>query len=153
MVHAETQPPTNGVPRAAKKVERHVIDAKALVVVTKTQPLFTDDEIEAELYAPLVRELVIPDTIINDRFSATKKMIDGANEYYIKECKEKGKHLNTGAVSFAKGTIELAVAADPFRQMVVVESVGPAGGPAARHAACHCRRRQAPRRDSTPHVG
>ena len=26
-------------------------------------------------------------------------------------------------------------------------------GVAQRHAACHCRRRQAPRRDSTPHVG
>src|ERR1700739_4549336 len=30
--------------------------------------------------------------------------------------------------------------------MVVVEGMGLAGGPAARHAACHCCRRQAPRR-------
>ncbi len=46
-----------------------------------------------------------------------------------------------------------AVAAHPRRQMAVAESVGHAGGPAARHAARHCRRRQAPRRGSTPHVG
>lgn len=95
---------------AAAKVERSYIDAKAGVIATRRERLFTDDEIQEELYTPLVRELVVPETLIAPKFSATQKMIDGSNEYYLNECQDKGKRLSRGRAEFAKGAINLASA-------------------------------------------
>jgi len=69
----------------AVKVERSYIDEKAQMIASRRERLFTDDEIMNELYSPLVREQVVPDTFIHPKYSATQKMIDGSNEYYIKQ--------------------------------------------------------------------
>ena len=76
---------------AAKKVERHVVDERAGVIVTQTERLFTDDDIERELFTPLVRDLVIPDTIIENLYSNTQKMIDGSNKYLHRRVQGEGQ--------------------------------------------------------------
>lgn len=93
---------------AAVKVERSFIEPKTGLIVSKRERLFTDDEIQEELYTPLVRELVVPETLIAPKFSATQKMIDGSNSYYLKECQDKGKRTPRSAAAIAKGTIALA---------------------------------------------
>ena len=60
----------------------------------KRERLFSDDEIRDELYVPLVRERIIPETIVGDRYSETQQYIDQTNELYrqaIEEKKEKGE--------------------------------------------------------------
>src|ERR1700737_3513533 len=78
------------------------MDAKPPKVSQRSEPLFSDKEIMDELYTPLVRELVLAETFVPPKFSATQKMIDGSNDYYIKECKEKGKSTSMGVADFAK---------------------------------------------------
>ncbi|WP_149535786.1 hypothetical protein [Siccirubricoccus phaeus] len=95
---------------AAELVQRSYIDEVKGVIATKSAKLFTNDEIMNDLYTPLVRQLVLPETFVPDKFSATQKMIDGSNDYYIKECKEKGKQLGYGLPALAKGTVQLATA-------------------------------------------
>ena len=92
----------------AVTVQRSYIDEKAKKVLTRTAVLFSDKEIMDEIYTPLVREMVLAETFIDARFSATQKMIDGSNDYYIKECKEKGKEVASGGVGVAKAGILLA---------------------------------------------
>lgn len=44
--------------------------------------LFSDEDIARELWAPLVREGIIPSNIVPDAYSEFKKMFDGASEIY-----------------------------------------------------------------------
>jgi hypothetical protein len=92
---------------ASQTARRSRIDIKAAAIVQVVEPLFTDKELMDELYTPLVRDLVLPETFVPDKYSATQKMIDGSDDYYIKECKSKGKPMPTGAAAFAKGAINL----------------------------------------------
>jgi hypothetical protein len=92
---------------AAEKTLRSRIDEKRRAIVQVSEPLFSDEEIMNELYTPLVRDLVLPETFVPDKYSATAKMIEGSNDYYIKECKAKGAPMATGAAAFVKGSIEL----------------------------------------------
>jgi len=48
----------------------------------KPIPLFTPEELEKELYTPLKRRRLLPDTFIPDEYSATKKMLDGSFAAY-----------------------------------------------------------------------
>src|SRR5262245_48449838 len=41
------------------------------------EPLFTKEEISKELYQPMVRGRLIPETFVPNEFSATKEMLDG----------------------------------------------------------------------------
>lgn len=93
----------------AQTTLRSHIDHKAKPprIVQAVEKLFSDKELMDELYTPLVRDLVVPETFVPDRFSATQKMIDGSDDYYIKECKSKGKPMPTGAAAFTKGAIAL----------------------------------------------
>lgn len=55
------------------------------------RPLFTTAELMDELFTPLVRQKVLPDTVITDRYSAVQRMIDGSNALYKAELKEAAK--------------------------------------------------------------
>lgn len=44
--------------------------------------LFTDEQIREELWTPLVREGVIPENAVPDRYSKVKEVFDGANKLY-----------------------------------------------------------------------
>lgn len=46
------------------------------------QRLFTDADIKEELYTPLVRERMVPETIVGNFYSETQSMIDRTNELY-----------------------------------------------------------------------
>lgn len=92
---------------AAEMTRRSSIDAKTGKIVQKSERLFTDDEIMDELYTPLVREIVVPETIIHPKYSATQKMVEGSNDYYLKECKAKGKKVGTGGAALAKAAVAL----------------------------------------------
>ncbi len=56
-------------------------------------PLFTEKELTEEFYFPLVRERLIPDSIVPDPFSKTQKMIDATDALYderIAQAKKEG---------------------------------------------------------------
>ena len=95
---------------AGQMTPRSHIDEKSSTIVQKLEPLFSDDEIMNELYTPLVRELVLPETFVPDKYSATQKMIEGSDDYYIKECKSKGKKVNLGLAEFGKGAVAVGSA-------------------------------------------
>jgi hypothetical protein len=54
-------------------------------------PLFTAEEIKEELYTPMVRAGLIPETNVPDEFSATKKMLDGSFKAYGSGCRGRRK--------------------------------------------------------------
>jgi hypothetical protein len=80
---------------------------------TKKVPLFSGPELKEELYTPLVRSGLIPETNVPNEFSATKEMVDGSFEGYAKRLsREKKRGLFTenkalgiamlrGAISFS----------------------------------------------------
>lgn len=45
--------------------------------------LFTDQDIADELYTPLVRERMVPETVVGDFYSETQTMIDRTNALYV----------------------------------------------------------------------
>lgn len=57
-------------------------------LVKQTVPLFTPQEISDELYDPLVREEVLPENFVPKEFSKTQRMIEGSNDYYLKELED-----------------------------------------------------------------
>lgn len=114
----------------AAMTRRSRIDAKAGTIVTASERLFTDREIADELYTPLVREIVVPETIIAPKFSATQQMIEGSNDYYLNECRSKGKKVPMGVADLAKGAVNLAATVTT----TVLAAVGPvAAGKDALH--------------------
>lgn len=52
------------------------------------EPLFSNAEIMDEVFTPLVRQKILPETIITDPYSAVQKMLDGSNALYKEELKE-----------------------------------------------------------------
>ena len=69
---------------ASQTTRRSRIDVKAAAIVQVVEPLFTDKELMDELYTPLVRDLVLPETFVPNKYSATQKMIDGCLDYFDK---------------------------------------------------------------------
>lgn len=57
------------------------------------QPLFSEQEIADELYSPLVRERLLPETLVPSQYSETAKMIEGSNEAYREDLEEYTKNL------------------------------------------------------------
>ena len=49
------------------------------------EPLFSKEEIQKELYTPLVQQRLLPETFVPDAYSAVQKMINATNEEYKKE--------------------------------------------------------------------
>ncbi len=58
------------------------------IVRDNEQPLFTKDQLAREIYTPLVKELVLPESIVPDEYSEVHKMITETNDYYIQELEE-----------------------------------------------------------------
>ena len=52
------------------------------------EPLFTQAELMAELWTPLVRERLVPETLVPNKFSEVKKMMDETNALYQKKVAE-----------------------------------------------------------------
>ena len=95
---------------AKAMTDRSYIDPESGAIVVKSEALFTAKEISDEIYAPMVREKVIGENFVPNKFSGTQRMLDGSNEHYINECKEKGKRLGVNKAEVAKSTIALAAA-------------------------------------------
>ncbi len=58
------------------------------IVRDNEQPLFTKDQLAKEIYTPLVKELILPESIVPDDYSEVHKMIKETNDYYIQELEE-----------------------------------------------------------------
>jgi hypothetical protein len=95
----------------AIQVRRHVTDEATKTLEEREVPLFSDQEIMRDFYTPLVREQIVPETFVPDRYSATKRMIDASNDYYIEACKAKGQEPDAGIANFAKGVVDAASSA------------------------------------------
>lgn len=54
-------------------------------LVKRDEPLFSRQEIMDEVYTPLVREQILPETFVPKEFSAVQQMLDESNEFYLKE--------------------------------------------------------------------
>ncbi|MCB9694398.1 MAG: hypothetical protein H6736_21520 [Alphaproteobacteria bacterium] len=67
--------------------------------VEHREPLFTDEEVEAELYTPVVRQLLYPEDHVPDAFSAVQRMIDETNKRYAEKLKDADK--DTGSLDTA----------------------------------------------------
>ena len=52
---------------------------------TTKKELFEEKDIEKELYTPLVRQKVYPDTMVDAEYSYVQQMIDGSNDAYTEE--------------------------------------------------------------------
>lgn len=76
------------------------------VTKNKKVPLFSTAEVKEELYTPLVRRGLVPETNVPDDFSATKEMLDGSFAAYGKRLsveKKKGifaENLSLGIAVF-----------------------------------------------------
>ena len=89
-------------------VMRSTLPEGADDIVLAKQKLFTDKELTDEIFTPLVRDKVLGETLVPDKYSKTQQMLDGSDDYYIKECKEKGRAPATGAAELTKGLIGVA---------------------------------------------
>jgi hypothetical protein len=71
-------------------------------------PLFDKDDIANELYTPLVREGLLPETFVPDDFSRTKKQIEGAFGEYRERLEEEGFSKLAVVGEYAKFGLTLA---------------------------------------------
>jgi hypothetical protein len=90
------------------RVNRSRFDDETAEITVVKEDLFEVSEITREFYTPLVRDLVIPENLVPKRFSKTQQMVSGSNDYYIKECQEKGKDPDSGYFALAKGAVSVA---------------------------------------------
>ena len=67
------------------KVTRSALNKTGDAIITYEAPLFEDPDIENELYTPLVRGLLYPEDQVEERFSATQRMINGSNDALIEK--------------------------------------------------------------------
>jgi hypothetical protein len=70
------------------------LKAARIEIDGKAEPLFTDAEIQAEYWTPLMRERILPETYIPAAYSETQQMLDQTNELYlaaVEDKKAKGK--------------------------------------------------------------
>ncbi|MDR1497335.1 MAG: hypothetical protein LBS59_02795 [Puniceicoccales bacterium] len=81
--------------------------------VREGKPLFTKEELAAELWTPLVRARLLPETFVPDGYSEVQKMLDETNALYrkrVSEYKEQGKltpPINRTAL-YGKAALKLA---------------------------------------------
>lgn len=83
----------------SQKTSRSTIDWSKIDLTAATLPndpfakgpeqrLFTDTELMDEIYTPLVREHVLPENFIINKFSKVQKMLDATNKMYKEELKD-----------------------------------------------------------------
>ncbi len=71
---------------------RSVLNASALTIEVEVVQLFDTKSIQDEFFTPLVRARIIPDNVIDGKFSATQSMISATNKIYIDEELKDGKN-------------------------------------------------------------
>lgn len=76
-----------------KKMESATIKRPNGKGVMEDMPLFTDQEITDELFTPLVRERLLPETLVPKDHSETAMMIEGSNQAYLEDLEEFTKNL------------------------------------------------------------
>ncbi len=85
-------------------------------------PLFSEDDVRRELWTPLVREGVIPDNLVSDRFSEQALAIEGSMTLY-REQLEQYSSTHTAAGDIARATADVikvgATAVSGFAQGIV----------------------------------
>ena len=103
------------------KVQREYLQKpRRLVPGRETEPLFPNPEIAAEVYTPLVREQVLPESFVRNEVSDVQQMLDESNKFYMKELEkykddeksELGERLKTGvgaAADFATAITGVAL--------------------------------------------
>ncbi|WP_316204467.1 hypothetical protein [Bradyrhizobium sp. SZCCHNS3051] len=71
------------------------------------EPLFTNPEVTEELFTPLVREKILPDTIVTGRYSAVQKMLDGSTALYQEELQEASRGSHAVAADILKMAVDI----------------------------------------------
>ena len=91
-------------------VRRHVYDGdgKDKKLVEMEVSLFEDSDIMRDFWTPLVREQIVPENFVPPKYSATQQMIDGSNDFFIEECREKGEEPELGLADFGKQVVAAA---------------------------------------------
>lgn len=91
------------------------------------EPLYKDDEIANEVWTPLVREGIIPENLVPDRYSNVKKTFDEASKLYDKRLIAYTEKMGDNAETMRM----LGVAKDITKSMAQLgdEIVKAAGGP------------------------
>jgi len=74
--------------RMQQKMEEPTIQRLDKKGQLATFPLFTEQEIADELFTPLVRERLLPETLVPSVYSETARMIAGSNEAYLEDLRE-----------------------------------------------------------------
>jgi hypothetical protein len=86
------------------------------------EKLFTTTEIMDELYTPLIRERILPDTFVIGKFSKVQQMLDATNEFYKEELK-KVEDPGSGVAALAKSMVQFGSdMAGPILQMAGVDT-------------------------------
>jgi hypothetical protein len=70
-------------------------------------PLFTRDEMIDELFQPLVRAKILPDTFIEDGLSKTQKMLDATNALYKKDLADPDQYVSRSISQYSKNAIDV----------------------------------------------
>lgn len=65
------------------------LEEATIEVDGKTTPLFTQAELQAEFWTPLMRERILPETYIPDKYSETQRMIDESNKAYLAQVEQR----------------------------------------------------------------
>ncbi len=76
-----------------KKMESATIQRPGKNGEMEDMPLFTDQEITDELFTPLVRERLLPETLVPKEHSETAMMIEGSNQAYLEDLEEYTRNL------------------------------------------------------------
>ncbi len=71
------------------------------------QRLFTDTELMDEVYSPLVREHVLPENFIINKFSKVQRMLDATNKMYKEELKD-ANDPSSGMNELIQGYIDMS---------------------------------------------
>ena len=66
------------------------------------EPLFSTDEVSEELFTPLVREKLLPETFITGKYSQVQKMLDGSSALYKEELKTADRDDKAGIAKLLK---------------------------------------------------
>ncbi len=96
-------------------------------------PLFDDDSITEDIYMPLVRERILPEWMVTDKFSKTQQMINASDKLYQERLEEYTKSLTeeeqslldeaSGVVGKLGSLAQKAVAMVPFAEADTAKSI------------------------------
>ena len=108
---------------------RSRIDSENQVIVQDddSEFLFEKPDLIDELYTPLVRAQILPETFVEDEFSEVQQMIQATNDPYIKELESAGEHAERNEyLGLAKATIDAAasIATDAIDMNMAIETWG-----------------------------